>query len=360
MLLDGDGSPDVRLDVPTNTARQIRTTGLVYVSDRQPGLTRRRAGEAFVYLHASGKPVRSNVTLARIRKLAIPPAYTDVWICADARGHLQATGRDARGRKQYRYHAQWRVLRDSAKFDRLGAFADCLPKLRAQVCADLALEGLPRRKVLAALVRLLQVSLIRVGNEEYSRSNGSYGLTTLRNRHVRVRGEKLHFDFRGKSGKFHSIALNDRRLARIVRQCQELPGQRLFQFRDSSGAVQSIGSEDVNAYIREFGGDEFSAKDFRTWAATLLTARALCTADVASSAAESKARVMAAISTVADRLGNTPSVCRKCYIHPAVLDAYAAGSLSMPHTPRSQSLVRLSAQERSLRRLLRIDEKRRG
>ena len=358
MLLDDSTAPDP-VEVPKDTARLIRSTGLRYVSDQQPGLTRRRAGEAFVFLHASGKPVRASATLQRIRKLAIPPAYTDVWICADTRGHLQATGRDARGRKQYRYHAEWRALRDAAKYDRLGAFADRLPTLRAQVGADLALEGLPRRKVVAALVRLLQVSLIRVGNEEYSRSNGSYGLTTLRNRHVRVRGEKLHFDFRGKSGKFHSIQLNDRRLARIVRQCQELPGQRLFQFRDADGAVQSIASEDVNAYIRAYAGEEFSAKDFRTWAGTLLTARALCTA--AASAADDgacKAQVVAAIAQVAAQLGNTPSVCRNCYIHPAVLEAYEAGTLSLPRAPRSQSVTHLSAQERSLRRLLRIHEKR--
>ena len=358
MLLD-DSIPGRAAAIPHDTARQVRSTGLVYVSDRQPGLTRRRVGDAFVYFHASGKPVRSNATLQRIRKLAIPPAYSDVWICADARGHLQATGRDARGRKQYRYHAQWRAVRDAAKYDRLGAFADRLPALRAQVSADLALDGLPRRKVVAALVRLLQVSLIRVGNEEYSRSNGSYGLTTLRNRHVRVRGETLRFDFRGKSGKFHSVELCDRRLARIVRQCQDLPGQRLFQFRDPDGAVQSIGSEDVNAYIREFAGEEFSAKDFRTWAGTLLAARALCAADAASSDAERKARIVAAVAQVAAQLGNTPSVCRNCYIHPAVLEAYAAGTLCLPRTPRSQSVAHLSAQERSLRRLLRIEERRR-
>jgi DNA topoisomerase I len=359
MLLD-DAIADVRVVPPKNVARLTRAHGLVYVSDQQPGLTRRRSGEAFVYFHASGRAVRSSATIQRVRKLAIPPAYTDVWICADADGHIQATGRDARGRKQYRYHAQWRVARDTVKYDRLGAFADHLPKLRAQVRSDLQLDGLPRRKVVATLVRLLQASLIRVGNEEYSRDNGSYGLATMRNRHVRVRGQTLKFDFRGKSGKFHSIELNDARLARIVRQCQDLPGQNLFQFRAEDGTVQRIDSDDVNAYIREFAGGEFSAKDFRTWAGTLLTARALCAAQPAETQGERKQRIVAAIAEVSERLGNTASVCRKCYIHPAVLDAYTAGQLSLPRTPRSQSITHLSAQERSLRRLLRVDEKRRS
>ena len=356
MLLDEGQIP--RHALPAAALPAIRRLGLIYVSDQQPGLSRQRSGDAFVYHDAAGRRVRAKATLERIRKLAIPPAYTDVWICADARGHLQATGRDARGRKQYRYHADWRTLRDAAKYDRLAAFADRLPALRAQVRADLALDGLPRRKVIAALVRLLQQSLIRVGNEEYSRNNGSYGLTTLRNRHVRVRGEKLQFDFRGKSGKFHSVKIDDARLARIVRQCQDLPGQRLFQFRAEDGSIQNIASEDVNDYIREFAGADFSAKDFRTWAGTLLTARALSAAQAAEPG-ERKARIVAAIAEVAARLGNTPSVCRKCYIHPAVLDAYAAGTLSLPKAPRSQAISGLSAQERSLRRLLRIDEKQR-
>ena len=355
MLLDDSCSPATAA-LPPEARQMLRNSSLVYVTDQQPGLARRRAGRSFRYFDASGKRVRASATIARIRKLAIPPAYTDVWICADARGHLQATGRDARKRKQYRYHAAWRTLRDAAKYERLGAFADRLPALRAQVAADLALAGLPRQKVIAALVRLLQMSLIRVGNEEYSRNNGSFGLTTLRNRHVRVRGESLRFDFRGKSGKFHSIELADKRLARIVRQCQDLPGQRLFQYRAEDGTLQSIDSEDVNDYIRQVAGDEFSAKDFRTWAGTLLTARALSAMASAANDAERKSNVVAAIADVAAQLGNTPSVCRNCYIHPVVLDAYAAGRLKLPRSPRSQTVTRLSAQERSLRRLLRIEE----
>ena len=364
MLLDDSRSPDAVAKNAAPAARQaarlLRGAGLIYVSDAQAGLSRRRAGGAFAYFDAAGRRVRDAATLARIRKLAIPPAYTDVWICADPRGHLQATGRDARGRKQYRYHADWRQVRDAQKYDRLGAFAERLPALRAQVCSDLALPGLPRRKVVAALVRLLQVSLIRIGNEEYSRSNGSYGLTTLRNRHVRVRGRRLRFDFLGKSARFHSIELNDPRLARVVRQCQELPGQRLFQFRAADGAVQNIDSDDVNAYIRDCAGPEFSAKDFRTWAGTLLAARELCAAAAASSAAGRKRRVAAAVAAVAAQLRNTAAVCRSCYIHPAVLEAYEAGTLSLPRAAKSQSVRHLSAQERSLRRLLRIHERNGG
>jgi len=356
MLLD-DSCSQALATLPPEAQQRLRNSSLIYVTDQQPGLARRRAGQSFIYLDATGKRVRASATIARIRKLAIPPAYTDVWICADPRGHLQATGRDARKRKQYRYHADWRALRDAAKYERLGAFADRLPALRAQVAADLALAGLPRQKVVAALVRLLEMSLIRVGNEEYSRSNGSFGLTTLRNRHVRVRGENLRFDFRGKSRKFHSIELADKRLARIVRQCQDLPGQRLFQYRAEDGSIQSIDSEDVNDYIRHVAGEEFSAKDFRTWAGTLLTARALSAMAPAASDAERKSNVVAAIADVAARLGNTPSVCRNCYIHPVVLDAYAAGTLKLPRSPRSQTVARLSAQERSLRHLLRIEEK---
>jgi DNA topoisomerase-1 len=284
-----------------------------------------------------------------------------VWICSRDNGHLQATGRDARGRKQYRYHAGWRMVRDAAKYEKLAEFADKLPAIRRVVNADLNLEGLPRRKVLAAVVRLLQRSLIRVGNEEYSRANGSYGLTTMRNRHVNVRGKRIEFSFRGKSGKFHSIKLDDERLARVVRNCQELPGQKLFGFHNDEGGVEEIDSNDVNDYIRSIIGEEFSAKYFRTWAGTLLAARALSAVEKAETKTEEKQRITAAITDVAQRLGNTPSVCRACYVHPAVLDNYAEGLLKLPPPPppSKRPKTALSAEEKALRRMLRKHARRR-
>ena len=333
-------------------AKALRRSGLVYVSDSAPGIRRRRIGKAFVYILPSGHRLRRAKTIARIGSLAIPPAYTDIWICLQDNGHLQATGRDARGRKQYRYHARWRTQRDAAKYDRLSAFAKKLPQLRRQVQIDLRLEGMPRRKVLAAVVRLLETSLIRVGNEEYSRSNGSFGLTTLRNRHASVRGAHVTFEFRGKSKKFHSLKIEDARLARIVKRCQELPGQRLFQYRDDEGDLDDLASQDVNEYLREAVGDEFSAKDFRTWAGTLLAAKTLNSMGEAQTAIERKANIVAAVAHVAQKLGNTPSVCRKCYIHPAVLDAYLENRLMLPESVR-HAAGRLSAQERALLALLR-------
>lgn len=336
---------------PASTRTTLRNAGLIYVSDREPGFRRERRGDGFVYYGAANRRLHSRSTLERIRRLAVPPAYRDVWICRHANGHLQATGRDAKGRKQYRYHALWRQTRDSAKYDRMLAFAERLPDIRRCVDADLRLKGLPRRKVLAALVHLLETALIRVGNDEYARNNGSFGLTTLRNRHARVRGDCVHFAFRGKSGQYHDIRLDDARLARIVRRCQELPGQALFQYLDVEGVAQSIGSADVNAYLREAAGDAFSAKDFRTWAGTLEAARALAALGPPHNAAEAKAQVAEAIRQVAARLGNTPSVCRTCYVHPAVIEAYGAGVLRLP--PRTATRVRLTAQERALQRLLR-------
>jgi DNA topoisomerase-1 len=335
--------------------RTLKEAGLVYVSDEEPGLRRRKSGKHFVFFDGDGKRVRDKNVVARIRRLAIPPAYTDVWICRRENGHLQATGRDARGRKQYRYHAGWRMVRDAAKYERLADFADKLPALRKAINADLKLAGLPRRKVLAAVVRLLQRSLIRVGNEEYSRANGSYGLTTLRNRHVSVRGKRLDFSFRGKSGKFHNIQLDDERLARVVRNCQELPGQKLFGFRNDEGSVEEIDSNDVNDYIREIAGEEFSAKYFRTWAGTLLAARALSATEKAETKTEQKQRIVEAITAVSERLGNTPSVCRKCYVHPAVLDTFVDGQLQLPAPlpPSRRPKTALSAEEKALRRLLR-------
>lgn len=333
-------------------AHALRHSGLIYSTDAEPGFRRKRERNGFVYLRPSGARLRDKRVLARIRRLAIPPAYTQVWICLHANGHLQATGRDARGRKQHRYHARWRVVRDASKYHRMLAFAEHLPQLRTRVAADLRLAGLPRRKVLAAVVRLLETSLIRIGNEEYSSNNGSFGLTTLKNRHVRVRGEHMQFRFPGKSGKFHDIRLDDARLARIVRRCQDLPGQDLFQFSDADGRAQSIDSGDVNAYLRELTASDFSAKDFRTWAGTLLTAQALNACGFADSPAQAKARIAAAIAQVAKRLGNTPAVCRACYVHPAVLDAYAEQDLKLPRAPPQPSARRLSAQERALQRLL--------
>jgi len=338
--------------VPARATRKtLRDTGLIYVSDQEPGIRRERGDGGFVYFGARNRRLHSPALLERIRRLAIPPAYRDVWICRHANGHIQATGRDARGRKQYRYHPLWRRTRDSAKYDRMLAFADHLPQLRRRVDADLRLPGLARRKVLAAIVRLLETALIRVGNDEYARANGSYGLTTLRNRHASVRGDNVHFAFRGKSGQYHDIRLDDSRLARIVRRCQELPGQTLFQYLDADGVAQSIGSADVNAYVREAAGDAFSAKDFRTWAGTLEAARALLELGPPRNSADAKTKVLEAVRRVAGRLGNTPSVCRSCYIHPAVIEAYAAGALRLP--PRTSARLRLTAQEQALQRLLR-------
>ena len=324
----------------------------MYVSNDEPGFRRERRHAKFVYVNARGAPIRDARILTRIRQLAIPPAYTDVWICRHANGHLQATGRDARGRKQYRYHAQWRQLRDRAKYDRMLAFSEHLPGLRRRVAADLRLPGVPRAKVLATVVRLLEASLIRVGNDEYARANGSFGLTTLKNDHVRVRGKRIQFRFRGKSGKVHDVQVDDARLARIVRHCQDLPGQALFQFVNDSGEVESIDSSDVNAYIRGRDGMDFSAKDFRTWAGTLLTARMLADLGNAPSEHLAKARIARAIEEVAGRLGNTPTICRKSYVHPAILDAYVANRLRMPASAHALGKTRLSAQERALQRLL--------
>jgi len=292
-----------------------------------PGITRRRAGNGWVYLDPKGRQVTDPETLARIKSLVIPPAWTDVWICPRANGHIQATGRDARGRKQYRYHPRWTEVRDGTKYDRMIAFGLALPRLRARVAADLRRPGLPREKVLAAVVRLLEVTLIRVGNDEYARSNHSFGLTTLRDEHALIRGATVRFRFGGKGGVRHDVALTDRRLARIVRRCRELPGQELFQYLDDEGHVRDVTSTDVNEYLREATGTDFTAKDFRTWAGTVLAAHTLLALDAGDSPRGSKRRLAQAVAAVAERLGNTKAVCRKCYIHPAVLDAYLDGSL---------------------------------
>jgi DNA topoisomerase-1 len=301
--------------------------GLHYVSDSEPGIRRVRAGRAFKYIDAAGQPVRERKTLTRIRALAIPPAYTDVWICADPLGHIQATGRDARKRKQYRYHAAWRAVRDSNKYARAIAFGRALPAIRARVAEGMAQPGLGRDRVLATTVRLLDRTLMRIGNDSYRRENDSFGLTTLRNRHARVNGAEVSFTFRGKGGKPWSISLRDRRLARIVKTCQDLPGQTLFQYVDEDGAARSIASNDVNAYLREISGEEFTAKDFRTWAGTVLCALALSKLDPPESEAAEKRLVRQAIEAVAGVLGNTPAICRKCYVHPDVIAAWRVGAL---------------------------------
>lgn len=308
-------------------AESARLAGLRYVSDQEPGIRRERSGERFRYRDADGSLVGDGETLARIQSLAIPPAWEDVWICASANGHLQATGRDARGRKQYRYHPEWRHVRDDTKYARMIAFGEALPRIREQTDVDLALRGLPRKKVLAAVVRLLEITLIRVGNEEYARDNRSFGLTTMRDRHVGIDGSQVEFRFKGKSGKKHLITLRDRRLARVVQKCRDIPGQELFQYVDDEGTRQSIDSADVNSYLRELSGHDFTAKDFRTWAGTVLATLALEEFAPADSRTQARRNLVRAVESVAQRLGNTPTVCRKCYIHPAVLDAYLEGTM---------------------------------
>ena len=303
-------------------AREAR---LRYVNDNEPGYSRKRSGRGFAYFDEAGKRMRNPAALKRIASLAIPPAYTEVWICPHANGHIQATGRDARGRKQYRYHPRWREVRDESKYGRMLAFGAALPCLRRQVARDLALPGMPRRKVLATLVRLLEITHIRVGNQEYQRSNHSFGLTTLRNRHVEVKGSRLRFEFTGKGGKLHNIAVADPRIAKIVRQCQDIPGQQLFQYLDEDGERHSVISTDINAYLQEISGGDFTAKDFRTWSGTLLAARELRLLAL-EQPAPTKQAVMEAIRRTAGRLGNTAAICRKCYIHPEVLSGYLEGS----------------------------------
>lgn len=309
-------------------AAAAKDVGLRYVSDSQPGIRRRRVGKSFSYRMPDGGVVGEEAMRERIRKLAIPPAWTDVWICTDPRGHLQATGRDARGRKQYRYHAHWRAVRDESKYERLLAFGAALPVIRAQVDADLRRRGLPREKVLAAVVRLLETTLIRVGNEEYARANDSYGLTTLQDDHVLFDRGTVVFRYRGKSGKQHTRRLHDRRMARIVRACRDIPGQELFQYLDENGEPHDVTSGDVNEYLREISGEPFTAKDFRTWAGTVLAGMALRECEAADSDAAAKRDLRQAIERVAVLLGNTPAICRKCYVHPEIQAAYLDPALA--------------------------------
>jgi DNA topoisomerase-1 len=314
-------------EVVTSPVESAKAAGLRYVSDSQPGIHRRRRGTGFQYLDADGKPLRDKEALGRIRSLVIPPAWRDVWVCTNPKGHLQVTGRDARGRKQSRYHPRWREVRDETKYERMTIFGAALPGIREQVQHDLSLPEMPRRKILAAIVRLMEVTLIRVGNEEYARENHSYGLTTMRNKHVQVAGAKVSFKFQGKSGVRHMVDINDRRLARIIQRCQDIPGYELFQYIDGEGNHHSVDSADVNEYLREITEQDFTAKDFRTWSGTVMACTMLQEFETFQSQTQAKKNVVQAIKGVAERLGNTPAVCRKCYVHPAVLDTYFSGGL---------------------------------
>jgi DNA topoisomerase-1 len=314
--------------MPDGSAHRIEVPdGLTYCSDEQVGLRRVKAGQGFRYLDRHEKPVTDERTLARIQALAIPPAWTDVWICPRATGHIQATGRDARGRKQYRYHPDWSTARAETKFGRVAAFGRKLPRLRKRVEEDLGKRGLTREKVLATTVRLLELTLIRVGNVEYARQNRSFGLTTLNKRHLDVDGSALRFHFRGKSGKDHEVSVRDQRLARVIRSLQDLPGQQVFKYREPDGDLCPVTSEDVNAYIRDAMGEDFSAKDFRTWAGTVSAARALRGMEPSDTKTQSRGRITKCVKAVSGLLGNTPAVCRSAYIHPRVFDLYESGEL---------------------------------
>lgn len=311
-----------------DTREAAEAAGLRYVGDEEPGFTRKKSGRGFAYYDTQGKLIRDEKVLKRIRSLAVPPAYTDVWICRDQRGHIQATGRDDKGRKQYRYHAKWSEVRDTVKYEHMIEFAEALPTIREKLDEHMKLRGLKREKVLAVVVHLLETTLIRVGNEDYAKANKSFGLTTLRNRHVEVDGGELKFEFKGKSGKSWKLKIRDRRVAKVVRQCQELPGQHLFEYVDDDGERRAVTSSDVNAYLREISGAHITAKDFRTWAGTVLAAMALAEFEAVDSAARAKKNVKQAIERVAQRLGNTPTICRKCYVHPEVVQSYLEGDLA--------------------------------
>jgi DNA topoisomerase-1 len=316
-----------QIEVAADPVEVAEDAGLRYVSDDQPGYTRKQKGDDFEYFDTDAKRIRDETRLLRIRRLAIPPAYTDVWICPTPNGHIQATGRDARGRKQYRYHERWREARDENKYDRMVVFGRALPKIRRRVNKDLAQRGLPRSKVLATVVQLLERTFIRIGNDEYAKQNESFGLTTMRNHHVDVKGETLRFRFKGKSGVSHEVDVSDRRLAKIIRQLQDLPGQEVFQYVNGDGKVRDVTSQDVNDYLREITGEEFTAKDFRTWAGTVLAAMALNAQEKFENKTQAKKNVKDAISAVSKILGNTPTVCRKCYVHPDVLETYLDGAM---------------------------------
>ena len=336
---------------------EARGAGLRYSTDAAPGIRRAEKGGGFIYLRSDGARVKDEASLSRIKRLAIPPAWTEVWISPRENGHIQATGRDARGRKQYRYHANWRRQRDENKFGRMIAFGRALPRIRRRVRRDAARAGMPREKVLATVVRLLEATLIRVGNDEYARDNNSYGLTTMRNRHASVKGARIRFNFRGKSGKRHEISVRDPQLARIVRRCQEMPGQELFAYEDADGQPRDVSSQDVNDYLREISNENFTAKDFRTWAGTVLAAIALREFEAVTHEAQAKKNVVAAIEAVARMLGNTPAVCRKCYVYPGILECYLAGETISTIQQRAagklgRSLSRLKPEEAAVLALI--------
>ena len=345
------------MTVPPDLA--ARDAGLRYMSDDRPGITRRARGKTFVYYLPNGTHVRNKETLRRIHSLVVPPAWTDVWICPNDNGHIQATGRDTRRRKQYRYHPRWNAASDATKYLRVLAFGTVLPRIRRRVAADLRRRGMTRQKVLAILVRLLETTLIRVGNDEYAQQNGSYGLTTMHNRHAQVRGAQITFAFKGKSGKQHRIDVRDQRLAKLVRHCQGLPGQDLFGYLDEAGTVHRVTSDDVNAYLHDIAGADFSAKDFRTWAGTVLAAVALREFPAFSSQRQAKQNIVQAIKAVAKLLGNTVAVCRRCYIHPVILTHYSAGRTiaTLPPATTQQmrgALAKLRSDEAAVMRLLRL------
>ncbi len=344
--------------VTVDPVASARAAGLRYVSDTKPGITRTKHSKTWRFVLPDGSPLEALDEVQRIKSLAIPPAWVDVWICIQPNGHLQATGRDAKGRKQYRYHARWREVRDGTKYGRMVAFGQALPRIRERTEAHLALPGMPREKLLATVVRLLEETLIRVGNEEYAKANNSFGLTTMRDEHAEISGSKLEFSFRGKSGKDHKVKIHDRRLARIVKRSQDLPGEDLFQYLDNNGDQQTIGSADVNEYLKEISGEEFTAKDFRTWAGTVLATMALQAFEAFDSQAQAKRNIIEAIESVSRKLGNTPSVCRKCYVHPAIIDCYSSGTMLETLQQRaeqelSDSLHELKPEEAAVLGLLR-------
>ncbi len=356
--MNGNQTTDTkRIEIIKDPIEAAKAAGLRYVSDEMPGFRRKRSGKGFTYIDTNGQMIRDPAVLQRIQALAIPPAWEEVWICPSPNGHIQATARDAKGRKQYRYHANWRDVRDETKFGRMIEFAKVLPKIRKRVNEDLKLSNMPREKILATVVRLLETTFIRVGNEAYARTNRSFGLTTLRTRHVDVSGSTLKFQFRGKSGKYHSITLNDPKVAKVIKHCQDLPGQELFQYLDETGNTQTIDSTDVNQYLREICGQDFTAKDFRTWAGTVLAACALKEFEECDGETQAKKNLVSAIQTVAKQLGNTPAVCRKCYVHPAIMEAYLEDrnleNLHLKQTlSRNKESVNLRPEERAVMNFL--------
>jgi DNA topoisomerase-1 len=336
LLLESDDGAQAIVD----TRDAAKSAGLRYVSDARPGIRRKKAGSGFTYTRADGSRLSEKDVLKRIKALAIPPAWTDVWICPFADGHVQATGRDAKDRKQYRYRARFREVRESTKYEHVVAFADALPGIREKVREHMALRGLPREKILATVVHLLETTLIRVGNDEYAEQNSSYGLTTLKNRHVAVDGNEVRFRFIGKSGKQWSLRVRSRRVAKIIKACQELPGQELLQYIDETGNFQDVTSTDVNNYLREITGKDITAKDFRTWAGTVLAAMALNELESFDSEAQAKRNLRVAIENVAGKLGNTLTICRKCYVHPEVLDSYMDGNLVLEFKSKAENELR--------------------